>query len=202
MTSRYSRSAFALIFAASLVGCVQTSLSAMKSPELGARQFSSVVVFVKLRDLDLRRQAEDAFAALSTKRTRFVQAYTLFFPGQTYSDEQMAEMLAAKGMDATLVISLDKAGAETTQTQADETSTCTSEVNGVCEQVSTTGSGGYEINKPWASYSIRMTDAKTGQVVWVASTNSGGNAFSSQSDLLQSVAQNAVQKLTADSVIR
>jgi len=202
MTSRPCRAALALISSATLVACVQTSLTAIKSPELGARQFSSVVVFVKLRDLNLRRQAEDAFAQLSTKRTHFVQAYTLFFPGQTYSNEQIAEIIASKNMDATLVISLDKAGTETTQTPADETSTCTSEVNGVCEQVSTTGSGGHEISKPWASYSIRLTDAKTGQVAWVASTNSGGNAFSSQSDLLESVAQNAVQKLTADSVIR
>lgn len=202
MTSRLCRAALALIFGVALSGCVQTHLSAIKSPELGSRQFGSVVVFVKLRDLELRRQAEDAFAALSTNRTHFVQAYTIFFPGQTYSNEQMAAMLAAKNMDATLVISLDNAGSETTQTAPTETSTCTSEVNGVCEQVSTTESGGYDISKPWASYSIRLADAKTGQVVWVASTNSGGNAFSSQGDLLQSVAQHAVQKLAADSVIR
>ena len=195
---------FILGVALGLAACASTSMSSMPSPELRGRSFRNILVVAAFADLGIRRETEDRFAVASSQgRFRFVPSYQVFFPGRQYTREETAGVLRQYEIDATLVIFPGQAGATSGYVPPTYTSGCTvwSSTSG-CSQVTTTQTGGYSYQKPWAQFTAQLYDATTGAAVWVASATTGGNAYASNVTLVHSMADKTVERLTKDSVIR
>ncbi len=187
-----------------LAACATTSMNSLPSPELGGRTFHNILVVAAFADLGIRRETEDRFAAAySEGHFRFVPSYQLFFPGRQYTPDETGSLLRQHQIDATLVIFPGQAGATSGYVPPTYTSGCTVwSPTGGCSQVTTTQTGGYSYQKPWAQFTAQLYDPTTGQTVWMASATTGGNAFASAVTLVHSMADKTIGRLTQDGVIR
>lgn len=152
-------------------------------------------------------------------------ALDLFFPGREYSADELLTTLKTNGVEAVLLIrsavsgstaqyipptyhtTSQSSGVATTTGYASGSATTrgnttygsaygTSTTTGVARGTSTTTvSGGHNVYKPWARFTVELIDVSTGKAVWRAQGDSSGNAFNDQEDLWQSVADNAVGEL-------
>lgn len=186
------------------VACARTSMTSLPSPELGGRSFHNILVVAAFADLGIRRETEDRFALANYEgHYTFVPSYLVFFPGRQYTTEETRALLQQHQIDATLVIFPGQVGATSGYIPPTYTSGCTvwSSTAG-CSQVTTTQTGGYSYQKPWAQFTAQLYDATTGAGVWVASATTGGNAFASAVTLVHSMADKTIQRLTEDYVIR
>ena len=186
-----------------IAACATTSMNSLPSPELGGRTFHNILVVAAFADLGIRRETEDRFAAADSEgRFRFVPSYQLFFPGRQYTSDETGALLRQHQIDATLVIFPGQAGATSGYVPPTYTSGCTvwSPTAG-CSEVTTTQTGGYSYQKPWAQFTAQLYDPTTGQTVWMASATTGGNAFASAVTLVHSMADKTVQRLMQDNVI-
>lgn len=198
------RKSVILALCVGLASCATTSMSSIPSPELKGRSFRNILVVAAFADLGIRRETEDRFAAASAEgRVRFVPSYQMFFPGRQYTPEETRALLKQAEIDATLVVFPGQAGATSGYVPPTYTSGCTvwSSTSG-CSQVTTTQSGGYSYQKPWAQFTAQLYDATIGTGVWVASATTGGNAFASAVTLVHSMADKTIERLTTDGVIR
>jgi len=183
--------------------CAGTSITSMISPEVRGRTYHRVLVVFPLQDLRERQTAENEFrASYSHDSTVFLPSYQVFFPGRQYTPEEVKRLLSTNGVDAALVISLSDAGASRHRTANQTTAQCTlwSSSQG-CVQATATTNGGYDISKPWASFTAQLLDASNGQVMWTASARTGGNAFANARTLLKSMAHRTVTQLQTDGVV-
>jgi len=179
-------------------------MNSLPSPELGGRTFHNILVVAAFADLGIRRETEDRFAAADSEgRFRFVPSYQLFFPGRQYTSDETGALLRQHQIDATLVIFPGQAGATSGYVPPTYTSGCTVwSPTGGCSQVTTTQTGGYSYQKPWAQFTAQLYDPTTGQTVWMASATTGGNAFASAVTLVHSMVDKTIERLTQDGVIR
>ena len=74
--------------------------------------------------------------------------------------------------------------------------------NTVSGRSTSTTTGGYSVDKPWAEYEAVVFDVVSGQTVWIASMKSGGNAFADWGDLARSMAKTTSERLWNDGVVR
>jgi hypothetical protein len=187
-----------------VAACARTSMSSIPSPEIRGRSFHNVLVVAAFMDLGIRRETEDRFAASSIKgHFRFVPSYQLFFPGRQYTAEETSALLRQHQIDATLVVFPGGSGTTSGYVPPTYKTGCT-EWNSAtgCTEVTTTRSGGFSYDKPWAQFTAQLYDVTTGWSVWVASATTGGNAYATASTLVHSMADKTVQRLTQDNVIR
>jgi hypothetical protein len=194
----------AAIAAALCAACARTSMTSMPAPEVSGRSFGTILVIGSFADLGVRQQAETRFAAASRDgHTKFVASTSVLFPGRTYSQAEMASILHANSIDATLVVSPGQTGASSNYVPPTYTSNCTEWTSsGGCQQVTTTSRGGYNYAKPWAQFTAQLYDASTGQVVWYATATTGGNAYASATTLVHSMADKTLERLVSDRVVR
>jgi len=187
-----------------IAACATTSMNSLPSPELRGRSFHNILVVAAFADLGIRRETEDRFAAIDSGGDfRFVPSYQVFFPGRQYTPEETGGLLRQHKIDATLVIFPGQAGATSGYVPPTYTSGCTVwSPTGGCSQVTTSQTGGYSYQKPWAQFTAQLYDPTTGQVVWMASATTGGNAFASAVTLVHSMADKTIDRLIQDGVIR
>ena len=189
------------LFAAA--GCARTRISSLVAPEARGHTYQRILVIFPVSDLDWRKTAEDEFRNVySSQGAVFIPSYEVFFPGRQYADEEITALLAEHGVDAALVIALGETGTSTTRTPTQTTARCTvwSSSQG-CTAASATTTGGYDISKPWASFTAVLLDVATGSAVWAASARTGGNAFAGTGTLLRSMASRTVGQLRSDGVV-
>jgi hypothetical protein len=186
------------------LGCARTSMSSMPSPELRGRSFRHILVVASLADLGLRRDMELRVASHGdTGKYDFIPSHQVFFPGRQYSNEEVTSLLRQHRIDATLVISPGDVGSTSGYVPPTYTSGCTvwSSTQG-CTQVTTTQTGGYAYNKPWAQFTASLYDANTGTTIWVATATTGGNAFAKSATLVRSMADKTAARLLEDGIIK
>jgi hypothetical protein len=154
--SRNGRTTVGLGLAAAALasGCATTHVSSHVSPDATARSYRKLMIFVKLKDLDLRQQAEHEFQdSLAGHGTQIVSSLDVLLPGQKRSKEESRKILADAGVDAVLVIHPAEEG--TSETYIPETTTI-HEHRGRVTEVTT---GGYtEEGEHWAKYDAALHD--------------------------------------------
>jgi len=136
-------------------------------------------------------------------RYEFIPSHQVFFPGRQYDNTEVATLLREHHIDATLVILPGDVGSTTGYVPPTYTSGCTlwSSTQG-CAQVTTTQSGGYSYNKPWAQFTASLYDVNTGKAILVASATTGGNAYAHSSTLVRSMADKTAAQLLGDGLVR
>lgn len=210
-------------------GCARTTMTSMPSPELRGRTYHSIIVFAQIEDLGLRAQMEDRFVEQADQTSpdtgivwsesaqkfiprpgsprfralKMIASHRVFYPGRDYSSDEVTSIMRTNGIDASLVISPRESGSIEGYVPPTYTSRCTSfnALNG-CSQVTTTSSGGFSYSNPWQTFSAKLYDAADGQIVWISTATSTGNAFARTADLVQSMADKTVERLAADKMIQ
>jgi hypothetical protein len=182
-------------------GCMaSTSVNSMAAPNTSGVTYHRILVNFSTGDLGWRKTAEDAFVA---KDPSFIASYTVFFPGRTYTQDEIAAAYMQNHLDAALVISNSASGVSTYTTPAQTSTTCGAAANGVAVAAAcgTSETAGSSYEKPWATFTAQMWNARTGEVVWMASSSTGGNAFANWHSVLSSMVRSTVSKLRQDRVI-
>jgi hypothetical protein len=187
-----------------LMACARTSMSSMPAPELAGRTFHHVLVVAALADLGLRREMELRVASHSTAGSyELIPSHQLFFPGRQYTKDEVASLLHQHDIDATLVILPGAVGSQSGYVPPTYHSGCTlwTSTEG-CTQVTTTQTGGYNYNKPWAQFTASLYDVNTGAAIWVASATTGGNAYARSTTLVHSMADKTAARLVEDGILK
>ena len=206
--------------------CATTKTTSMVAPEVRGKVFMRVLVVADLQDLEMMQYAERAVRSLPTigaatlpdtivcdpicrrsddsdlsesDSTVFIPAHTILFPGRSYSPDDLRRILGEHRVDATLVLSPTDAGVSETYVPPTLVTSCTTWSS--TTSCSSRSVGGGTLASPWASFSTRLYDASTGDVVWIATSNSNGSPFSNISSLISSMAAQTVRKLKGDGLI-
>ena len=211
---------FAMLLAVpvTLLGCqvipspaALTRVTSQTHSPAHVRQMKVVMVHLAIRDLEARHFSESRFleeAARWKLGTRFIPSYKLFFPGRSYSDEELNVVLRERGIEAVLVLGV--AGVGTTgvyipkqsYSQSTTTGSATPTATGIGVQTSTSGytyeSGGYTAQVPWASFDLALHDLDHDAIAWIATANSSGTIHARNLNLLGSFVDEGIYKLTRD----
>lgn len=203
--NKVSCSVAAVLVAVLLAGCATTRMASQVNREAGGRSFGKVLVHGNFQNLEYRQLAENKLCAeLSATGVACLKSAEVFFPGQEYSADQIAERLSELQVDA--VLALQPTGSGTSSTYVPQTShtigSATVSGNTVTGSSTTRTSGGYNISKPWANYEAVLWATSDGKVAWYATAASGGNAFAGWDDLISSASSKTVSKLVSDGVFR
>jgi hypothetical protein len=178
----------------------------MPNAQLAGRTFSTVLVVGKFQSLEQRRLAEERLCSeLSNATTcRCVAWSQAFFPGQDYSADQIRENLQRLQIDAVLTLQPTGSGTSTSYVPQSSTTTSNAYVTGntITGTSKTQTSGGYNINKPWASFEATLWSVADDQIAWYATAESGGNAYAGWDNLIKSAAGKTINGLVADGVLR
>jgi hypothetical protein len=178
----------------------------MPNTRLTGRTFSTILVEGNFQSLEHRRLAEERLCSELTNKTtcKCVTSSSAFFPGQEYTPEQIKETLDQIGIDA--VLTLQPTGSGTSSTYVPQSSSTTSNAyitgNTVRGSSKTQTYGGYNVNKPWASFEAKLSTSTDGEIVWYATAESGGNAYAGWDNLIKSAAGKTVSTLVRDGVLR
>lgn len=188
-----------------VVGCAWTRVASQVDAQYANRPYNKIMVFVPLADLELRREAEFALQSkMSGGKATIVPAHQLFFPGRQYSNDETASLILENDIDGVLVVNVSSTG--TSQTYVPPTYQTRSNAyiygNYLSGTSTTQTYGGYNINKPWASFTAQLIDVETGQVVWISTATTRGNAFAGGKTLLRSMAGKMTKKLFKDGMIK
>jgi hypothetical protein len=172
----------------------------MVAPESVGHTYRNVLVLAPFGDIGMRRFVEEAFEGWSQDSgTHFTPAYRLLFPGRSYSQAEISQILRANRIDATLLLEPQSSGVSTTYVPPTYKLTCSQWISGTgCTQVSSSPSGGGEYSKPWATFSAKLFDANTGSVAWIATGSGGGNAFANLGNVYRAIAGTTVKQLAVD----
>lgn len=182
-------------------GCMaSTSVNSMSAPTNVGVQYHRVLVDFPTNDLEWRKTTEDAFVE---RDSSFVASYTIFFPGRTYSHDEIASLYVQYHLDATLMIASSGTGVDTYTTPLQTSTTCGAASDGVSVAAACASrqSGGDSYRKPWAQWTAKFWNVKTGEMVWMASSSTGGNAFANWHTVMHSMVKSTVSKLRQDHLI-
>jgi len=206
--------------------CATTKTTSMVAPEVRGKVFMRVLVVADLQDLEMMQYAEravrsqpatgaavlpdtivcdpicrkyDESTVPESDSTVFIPAHTILFPGRSYSADELRRILGEHRVDATLVLSPTAAGVSETYVPPTLVTRCTTWSS--TTSCSSRPVGGGTLKSPWASFAARLYDATTGEVVWIATSNTNGSIFSDTSSLISSMATQTVRKLRGDGLI-
>lgn len=180
-------------------------MTSMPNAQLAGRTFSTILVVGHFQSLEHRRLAEERLCSelASATTCKCITWSQAFFPGQDYAPEQIRETLQRLGVDA--VLTLQPTGSGTTSTYVPQSSSTTSNAhitgNTIQGSSKTQTYGGYNVNKPWASFEATLWSTADDQVAWYATAESGGNAYAGWDNLIKSAAGKTISRLISDGVL-
>ncbi|GIW33620.1 hypothetical protein [Meiothermus sp.] len=196
----------AVVLAVILVGCTTTRITSQVNREAVQRNFSKLLVHSSFQNLEYRQLAENKLCAELAAATGVtcLRSITVFFPGQKYTVEQIAERLSELQIDA--VLTFQPTGSGTSSTYIPQRSYTTGSAtvigNTVIGSSTTQTYGGYNIRTPWANFEAVLWSTSDDKAVWYATAASEGNALAGWDGLISSASSKVVSKLVSDGVFR
>jgi len=184
-----------------LTGCASTRLTSQSDPALAGKRYHKILVQFDLMNLELRRDAEMTFQTkLAQYQVECIAAHQLLFPGKYYSDSEVINIIDSNQIDAVLIVSLSDAGVSSTYIPPTYQTQTNAWINGnyLSGSSTTRTYGGYNINKPWASFSAKLIDVDAKNVVWIASAQTKGNGYAKAKTLLRSMANKTADRLVQE----
>lgn len=192
-----------------LSGCASTKMTSFKDPDYQQATFSRILVLANTNDLQDRKKLESQLVEeFSYYKIFALESYKLFPPTRDLSDEDKVELLLKNNIDA--LISIDVGESGTNEVYVPQTSSETKTKGKVNvygntanykEKSTTTYYGGYTLSKPWAEFETRLYDISNGQMAWIASSYTGGNAYANRNTVINSYCEKTVEQLREDKII-
>ena len=185
-------------------GCfAKTQMASVINPEWAPEApLGSMLVWVVSEDLSLRREMEAEFEARASEYdVEIVPALSVFFPGDSYPEDEVLETLRRREITAILYVVPGASGARVVQRPTTTTTGCEiwSSSRG-CVQTRSTTTGG-SASRLRAEYSVSLVDAIDQSTIWTASASSSGNDFARQSNLRKSVVGKTLNHLRDDGIL-
>jgi len=193
-----------LILAMLLVGCAGTTLTTIRNPELSQIKFRKLLIVAPFSDIGLRKQTEDAFIAkFNLSGMNAISSIQRIPPVKDYNEQELLKILEQDKIDGIFVVALKDYW--TSQTYVPKSSSSRGRVslygNSLYYRSYTQESGGYYISKPNVKFEIRLFDSKSGQIAWLVTSLTKGNAFADYNTLANSLAKEVVKRLIEENML-
>ena len=204
MKGKYFFVILVLIFAMVLIGCADTTLSTIRNPELSQIKFGKLLVVAPFSDIGLRKQTEDAFIAkFNLSGMNAISSIQRIPPVKDYNKQELLKILEQDKIDGILVVGLKDYWTSQSYVPKSSSSRGSASLygNSLHYQSYTQEYGGYYISKPNVKFEIRLFDSKSGQVAWLATSLTKGNAFADYNTLANSLAKKVVKMLIEENML-
>ena len=175
-----------------LTGCAWTTLNTVKNPELSQVKFRKILIVAPFSDIGLRKQTENAFLTqFNLLGINAVPSIELIPPLKDYTEQDLLKILEQNNIDGVLVVALQDYWTSQVYIPKRSLSQGSASLfgNSLYYQSYTQEYGGYYISKPRVKFEIRLFDVQTGQVAWLATSLTRGNAFADYNTLVTSLAK-------------
>ena len=202
----YSLSFFVILF---LISCASTRMTSFKDPDYQKAEFKRILVVANTNDLEDRQKLESKMVEEFSNIGVFaLESFRLFPPTRELTDEDKVELLLKNDIDAFISISVGESGVR--EVYVPQTSSTTKTKGNVSvygntatykEKSTTTYQGGYTLNKPWAEFETQLYDVSNGQMAWIATSFTGGNAYANRNTVINSYCGKTVDQLLEDKLI-
>ena len=184
-------------------------MTSFKDPDYQNAEFKRILVVANTNDLEDRQKLESKMVeAFSEIGVYALESYKLFPPTRELTDEEKVDLLLKNNIDAFISISVGESGvSEVYIPQTSSTTKTEGNVNvygntaRYKEKSTTTYQGGYTLNKPWAKFETKLYDVSNGQMAWIASSFTGGNAYANRNTVINSYCGKTVDQLLEDNLI-
>jgi len=190
-----------------LSGCAWTNavttVTTVKNPESYQIDFYKILVFVLLPDIGLRKQTENAFIVqFNLLGFNAIPSIELIPPVKVYSNQELLNIFEKNNIDGILVVGFQDFQTSELYIPRSYSSYGNASMfgNSLSYQSHTQEYGGFYISRPRVKFEICLYD-KSGQVVWLATSLTRGNAFADYNDLANSLAEEIVKKLIEENII-
>ena len=204
MKKKYFLVILVLVLTMFLVGCAVTTLSTIRNPELSQIKFGKLLVVAPFSDIGLRKQTEDAFIAkFNLSRMNAISSIQRIPPVKEYNEQELLKILEQDKIDGILVVGLKDYWTSQTYVPKSSSSRGSASLygNSLYYRSYTQEYGGYYISKPNVKFEIRLFDSKSGQVAWLATSLTKGNAFADYNTLANSLAKKVVKMLIEENIL-
>lgn len=204
---KYSISFFMILF---LVSCASTRMTSFKDPDYQKAEFKRILIVANTNDLEDRQKLESKMVeAFSDIGVFAMESFRLFPPTRELTDEDKVNLLLKNNIDAFISISVGESGVDEIYVpQTSSTTKTKGEVNvygntaHYKEKSTTTYQGGYTLNKPWAEFETKLYDVSNGQMAWISSSFTKGNAYANRNTVINSYCGKTVDQLLEDNLIK
>ena len=198
-----------LLMAFILVSCASTKMTSFKDPDYQNAKFKRILIVANTNDLQDRQKLESKMVEAFTENGVFaLESYKLFPPTRELTDEEKVDLLLKNDIDAFISISVGESGVDEVYVpQTSSTKKTKGEVNvygntaRYNEKSTTTYQGGYTLNKPWAKFETKLYDVSNGQMAWISSSFTKGNAYANRNTIINSYCGKTVEKLLDDKLV-
>jgi hypothetical protein len=198
-----------LLMAFILVSCASTKMTSFKDPDYQNAKFKRILIVANTNDLQDRQKLESKMVEAFTENGVFaLESYKLFPPTRELTDEEKVDLLLKNDIDAFISISVGESGVDEVYVpQTSSTKKTKGEVNvygntaRYNEKSTTTYQGGYTLNKPWAKFETKLYDVSNGQMAWISSSFTKGNAYANRNTVINSYCGKTVDQLLDDKLI-
>jgi len=188
-----------------LSGCALawTTLSTVKNPNSRVK-FRKLLVIAPFSDIAVRKQTEHAFIKkLNSLGVDAISGIELIPPVKDYNEQDLLSILEQNHIEGILVVALQDYW--TSQVYIPKTSSSQGNVslygNSLYYESYTREYGGYYVSKPRVKFEIRLFEVKSGEIAWIATSLTRGNAFADYSTLVNSLSEEVVKKLREEDII-
>ncbi|HBY57394.1 MAG TPA: hypothetical protein DEG96_05980 [Candidatus Atribacteria bacterium] len=193
-----------LIITLWLIGCAKTKLDTVKNPELSHIKFEKILIVAPFTDIGLRRQTENVFVSkFASADMTAVSSLELIPPIKEYTDQELLNILDQNRIDGILTVALKDFW--TTKSYVPRSSSTHGSAslygNSLYYRSYTQEYGGYYVSKPHVSFETRLFDRQSGQVAWLVSSTTSGNAFADYGNLANSLAKKIVAELKKEKML-
>lgn len=209
--TRWLQMGMAGLLGLQLLGCVQTTLRAVRDPDHANKRYNSLFVqAVEEYSYERAAQIEDAYEN-RLRRAGFqgpLFKYTeLFPPTRKVTPDQVTQAVTQRNLEARLEIKSVMSGINKSYVPRSTSTTSQSELKKnkggatVETRTFTTESGGYTVSNPWERFEVRLFDLQTGGVAWMGFTTTHGTSGSGFSGIIDSQAASIAQRLISDGML-
>lgn len=191
------------------ISCASTKMTSFKDPDYQKAEFKRILIVANTNDLEDRQKLESKMVEEFSNIGVFaLESFRLFPPTRELTDEEKVNLLLKNDIDAFISISVGESGVDEVYIpQTSSTTKTKGEVNvygntaRYKEKSTTTYQGGYTLNKPWAEFETKLYDVSNGQMAWISSSFTKGNAYANRNTLINSYCRKTVEQLLEDNLI-
>jgi len=204
MKQKYFILVFILGITLVLMGCAETKLDTVRNPELSHIKFEKILIVVPFTDIGLRRQTENAFVSKFTSASvNAISSLELLPPVKEYNNQELMDILDRNKIDGILTVALKDYW--TTESYVPRSSSTYGSANlygnSLYYRSYSKEYGGYYISKPNVYFETRLFDRKSGEVAWLVTSTTSGNAFADYGNLANSLAKKIIAELKKEDML-
>src|SRR6056297_2849475 len=204
MKKRFFIGIVLMLIAMFLIGCAKTKVSTIRNPESYNTKFENILIVVPFTDIGLRKQTEDIFVSkFNSSDMKAMSSLELMPPIKDYSDQEIMNFLDKNKVDGILTVALKDYW--TSESYVPKSSSTQGSANlygnSLYYRSYTQQYGGYYVSKPNVSFETRLFDRGSGQVAWLVSSTTSGNAFADYRNLASSLAKKVVSELKKEEML-